>query len=55
MIKGYLYGKVKPILELETRDLCWELELAGKDSVGSILELTNASLGGVSTFTTYSY
>ena len=35
MAKEYLYVKVKPILELEVRDLCWELEPAGDDSVGS--------------------
>jgi hypothetical protein len=49
----YLYVKVKPILELETRDFCQALELANqqRDSAGSIPELINASSGDVSTFT----
>ena len=48
----HLYVKVKPILELETCDLCRALELVNQqcDSEGDIPELINASSREVSTF-----
>lgn len=49
----YLYVKVKPILEFESRDLWPAFRIrTSNDYVVNIPELINASLGNVSTFTT---